>query len=115
MVPTDDPTPPELGVPTLNPEQIVACKYVAPTVGDTSDRRQYTLAYFWLTGFFCLTGSYVWLLATGANKETLGAMREMLTLITPATLMVLGYFYTASIGGRRKDEAIANMAAGAPK
>lgn len=112
---SDDPTPSELGIPTLTPEQIVACKYVAPVNVDRSDRRQYTLAYFWLTGFFCFTGSYVYLLSTSANQEIVSAMREMLTLITPATLMVLGYFYTSSIGGKRKDEAIANLTSGASK
>ena len=86
------------------------CRYTPPVSGDLSDRRQYTLAYFWLSGYFSLTASYVYLLASGTAAESIAAMREVLTLLTPVTLMVLGYFYTSSIGGRRKDEALANAA-----
>jgi hypothetical protein len=88
------------------------CRYVAPRSGEQSDLRQYKLAYCWLGGYFSLIWAYVALIGYGVSQEAVAAMREILSLLTPATLMVLGYFYTASIGGRRKDEALVSVMRG---
>lgn len=86
------------------------CRYVPPVNGDKSDRRQYCLAYYWLTGYFLLDGAYFYLSYLQVDKEALASMKEVINYLTPLTGVVLGFFYTASVSGRRKDEAIANMA-----
>ena len=112
---TDNPTPPELDVPTMTPEQILACKYVAPSYGDTSDRRQYLLAILWFSGYFGLYAAYFYMGFQGTNSDILLSMKETLNYLTPLTGVVLGYFYTSSVTSRRKDEALATAVAGGGK
>lgn len=94
----------------------VECRYTPPVSGDLSDRRQYTLAYFWFTGYFSLYAAYFYMVGQQTiDKEALSSLKETLNYLTPLTGVVIGYFYTASISGRRKDEALANVAVSSPK
>jgi len=85
------------------------CKFVTQSSGDHSDRRQYQLAYLWFSGYFGLYGTYFYMGYHGINADVLSSMKETLNYLTPLTGVVLGYFYTASIGGRRKDETITSL------